>query len=307
MSTIEPHPVLTAPSRRPGGSPRDRASQPTPSTALPTVSVSIVVYHPDLGVLGATVEALGRALDHAVAAGLLEGATFWLVDNGSDDPGAVDELVARALPERPWLARRTCRGHGNVGYGRGHNLALRTTEATYHLVLNPDAIMAPTAIAESLRFLDEHPGTAWLSPQSRDEDGDLLYLCKRYPSVLVLGLRGFAPAPLRRLFRRVLHRYERRDLPQTAPTQGIDVASGCYMFLRTAVVAPLGGFDPSYFMYFEDTDLSLRVARVASIAYVPSVEIVHLGGHAAKKGLKHNLMFFRSAFTFFRTHGWKLW
>jgi GT2 family glycosyltransferase len=203
--------------------------------------------------------------------------------------------------------RRTCRGHGNVGYGRGHNLALHATDADYHLVLNPDAIAAPEAVSESLRFFAEHPDAGWVTPRSLDEAGELLYLCKRYPSVLTLALRGFAPARVRRLFRARLHDYERRDLGQTAPARDIEVASGCYVFLRTSVVARVGGFDPSYFMYFEDFDLSLRVRRVASIAYVPAVEIVHLGGNTAKKGLRHNLMFFRSALTFFRAHGWKIW
>jgi len=272
-----------------------------------TLSVSVVVYRPDLDVLRATLDALGRSLDEAVEAGLLSSATFWLIDNGSDDSGTVDGVVARALGGRPWLALRTCRGHGNIGYGRGHNLALHATDAHYHLVLNPDAIAAPSAVAESLRFLADHPDTGWVTPRSRDEGGNLLHLCKRYPSVLTLALRGFAPRGVQRLFRARLYHYERRDLAQSAPTHGIEVASGCYMFLRRSVVGALGGFDPAYFLYFEDFDLSLRVGAVSSIAYVPSVEIVHLGGDAAKKGLRHSAMFLRSALTFFRTHGWKLW
>ena len=284
------------------------AHQPLAAGPVPaTLSVSLVTFRPPLDVLRAVLDGLAAAVDHAARGGLLAHATFWLVDNGSDDAAALDAVVAEALPDRPWLARRTCRGHGNVGYGRGHNIALTATPADYHLVLNPDAIMAPDAIAESLRFLAAHPDTAFVSPQSRDESGALLYLCKRHPSVLMLGLRGFAPPGVQRLFRGRLHDYERRDLSQTAPTKGVEVASGCYMFLRASVVQRLGGFDPGYFMYFEDTDLSLRLRQVASVAYVPDVKIVHLGGHAAKKGLRHNLMFFRSALTFFRTHGWRLW
>jgi GT2 family glycosyltransferase len=276
---------------------------PTPAT----LSISLVTYRPALDVLRATLEALHGSLAHAVDLGLLARATFWLVDNDAEDAAGLDALADAALPAADWLERRTCRGHGNVGYGRGHNLALAGTTADFHLVLNPDAIMARTAIAESLRYVAAHPDAAFVSPQSRDEAGELLYLCKRYPSVLLLGLRGFAPGAVKRLFRSRLDDYERRDLAQDAATKGVEVASGCYMFLRTSVVAPLGGFDPKYFMYFEDTDLSLRIRRAASIAYVPAVEIVHLGGHAAKKGLRHNLMFFRSALTFFRTHGWRLW
>jgi hypothetical protein len=69
----------------------------------------------------------------------------------------------------------------------------------------------------------------------------------------------------------------------------------------------VGGFSARYFLYFEDFDLSLRFHRLADIAYVPSVRITHGGGNAARKGGAHQRLFIRSALTFFRTHGWKLW
>jgi hypothetical protein len=131
-------------------------------------------------------------------------------------------------------------------------------------------------------------------------------LCKRYPSVLVLGLRGFGPAFLRRWFRRVLDRYEMRDLPDDAPTSPIPIASGCFMLCRRQPLAAIGGFSPEYFLYFEDFDLSLRFAEHAALAYVPTVRIRHAGGDAAGKGWDHRRMFIRSGVTFFRRHGWRL-
>jgi GT2 family glycosyltransferase len=58
-------------------------------------------------------------------------------------------------------------------------------------------------------------------------------------------------------------------------------------------------------LYFEDYDLSLRTHAVARIAYVPSVRIVHHGGGASRKGVKHIGMFAQSAFKFYRRFGWK--
>jgi GT2 family glycosyltransferase len=78
------------------------------------------------------------------------------------------------------------------------------------------------------------------------------------------------------------------------------------MVLRTALFRRIGGFDPRFFLYFEDYDLSLRVGREAAVAYVPSVRIVHHGGEAARKGRRHVAWFVRSAWRFFATHGWKL-
>jgi GT2 family glycosyltransferase len=70
------------------------------------------------------------------------------------------------------------------------------------------------------------------------------------------------------------------------------------------VLDAVEGFDPRYFLYFEDFDLSLRLSKVAPIAYVPAVRIVHHGGHAAAKGFAHIRWFATSARRFFSMHGW---
>ena len=86
----------------------------------------------------------------------------------------------------------------------------------------------------------------------------------------------------------------------------VPLVSGCFMFFRKKVLDRLGGFSPRYFLYFEDFDLSLRTALVADVVYVPAVRILHHGGYAAKKGLRHVRLFCASALRFYRTHGWKV-
>jgi GT2 family glycosyltransferase len=272
------------------------------------LGISLVIYHADPGLLRQTIESLRVALDRARSAALLAGADLWLVDNGSTDAEAVDGLVESALgPRVDWLGLEVLRGHGNVGYGRGHDLALARGDGVYHLVLNPDVILASDALVEGLGYLGAHPAVGMVAPEVRGPGGERQFLCKRYPSVLVLALRGFAPQWLRRRFRRQLEHYEMRDLRGDEPVTGIPIASGCFMLARGASLRAVGGFSPRYFLYFEDFDLSLRLRRVADIAYVPAVRIVHSGGEAARKGWRHQRLFFRSALTFFTTHGWRLW
>jgi GT2 family glycosyltransferase len=272
----------------------------------PSLAVSVVVYRPDLPRLELTLRTLRSALDRAIAGGALAGATVHLIDNGSEDPAALDQLAADALGQAAWLARRTWRGHGNVGYGRGHNLAILASSADLHLVLNPDVELAPEALIEGLGHLATRPETVLVAPQVRGPDGAMQYLCRRYPSVLVVAMRGFAPAWLRRTFARRLADYEMRDAIGDEIVTGIPMASGCFMLTRAEPLRRLGGFSPDYFLYYEDYDLSLRLRRLGDIAYVPSVRIVHAGGGAARKGRHHQRLFLRSGVTFFRTHGWKL-
>jgi GT2 family glycosyltransferase len=203
-------------------------------------------------------------------------------------------------------AIHTISGHGNVGYGQGHNLALSRSSSAYHLVLNPDVVLDPGALLAGLRHLEANPEVGMVTPWAEDEVGQRQYLCKRYPSVGLLALRGFAPGWLRRAFRGSLEHYEMRDLPANVPSAPIPIASGCFMLCRRDALAGIGGFSPDYFLYFEDFDLSLRLGRRATIAHVPAVRIRHSGGNAADKGWAHRRMFARSGLTFFRRHGWRL-
>lgn len=271
-----------------------------------SLSVSIVVFRPDLGMLEDTIASLRGALDAASAEGLLSAATLDLVDNGSPDPARVDAAVHESLGPAWSGALVVRRGHGNVGYGRGHNLALTVTKADFHLVLNPDVVLDRDALANALRFMSANPDVGMLTPAATGKSGEAQYLCKRHPSLFVLLLRGFAPAALRARFRTLLDRYEMRDHPREQVGLDVPIASGCFMLLRHGGRLPVPGFSERYFLYFEDFDLSLALGRVSRIAYVPSVRIVHLGGHAARKGLRHNLLFLRSAATFFSRHGWRL-
>lgn len=200
---------------------------------------------------------------------------------------------------------RVIRGQGNVGYGRGHNLALEA-RSTYHLVLNPDVDIQQDALVNAMAFLDAHREVGLLTPRIDDEHGELQYLCRRYPTVLDLFVRGFLPAGMQRFFGTRLARYEMRDaINEREPVWGPPIVSGCFMLFRTEVLVRLAGFDARYFLYFEDYDLSLRAGKLTCVAYVPDVRVRHYGGGAARKGRAHIKMFTSSAFKFFNRFGWK--
>ena len=125
------------------------------------------------------------------------------------------------------------------------------------------------------------------------------------PAVFDLFLRGFAPGWLRRRFARRMERYEMRDLIGGQVVWDPPLVSGAFMLFRSEVLRRLGGFDPDFFLYFEDYDLSLRAARLTRLAYVPAVRVVHHGGHAARKGWHHIKLFVGGAARFFNKHGWR--
>lgn len=177
----------------------------------------------------------------------------------------------------------------------------------YHLVLNPDVEMAPDALEKALAFMEAHPECGLLTPLVYGTDGKRQFLCKRFPSVLDLALRGFAPSLLQQLFKKRLDRYQMADMPEDAVFWDPPIVSGCFMLFRGDVFKALHGFDPDYFLYFEDFDLSLRTAQISRIAFVPQVRIIHGGGYASRKGAWHIWQFVKSGLTFYRKFGLKLW
>lgn len=282
------------------------AARQADRSANSALSIALVTYAPNLALLTAVLEHLGRALRHAQQCGRLAEARLIWVDNG---PGPdwreplQGVLNAAQLPATVELLS----GQGNVGYGAGHNLAFYRGGGSVHLILNPDVLMEEDALSEGLAFLTAHPEAGLVAPVAWDGAGRQHYLCKRYPTVWDLALRGFAPGWLQRGWQTRLDRYELREQANDAVLWDPPVASGCFMLCRRAVLEQVGGFQPDYFLYFEDFDLSLRLAAVTRLVRAPTVRIVHLGGHTARKGFRHISRFLWSAARFFHRHGWRWW
>ncbi len=263
-------------------------------------------------------DSLAIACERARAQMPLETVRISIIDNSGDgapgpeqfSPGDMEEIAASSRLNRCEL--RLLHGHGNIGYGAAHNLALRQrnpgdvseSRPAYHLLLNPDVEFDPDALAAGLAYLKGNPEAVLVSPAA-SRNGQPQYLCRRYPSLLLLFLRGFAPAFLRAPFAHRLAEYEMRDLPRDRPSSGVPIASGCCMLCRGDALGEVGGFDEGFFLYFEDFDLSLRLGQVGPLAHLPTMRIRHAGGGAAGKGLRHIILFCRSAWRFFHRHGWK--
>ena len=271
----------------------------------PELSVSIVLHHSDLDRLQACVQSLAVSARVAVAAGDLSCVRVSLVDNSCEERYrvAVESLLGE-LPATPEISFEMLVLPDNLGFGHGHNRVMAAVSSDLHLVLNPDTELDSDALSEGVAaFADE--AVVLVSPRVSGPDGSQEFLCKRYPSVLVLLLRGFAPAFVRRWFDQRLGRYEMRDVCSRAETADITIASGCFMLLRVSAMRKVGGFDDRFFLYFEDFDLSMRLQQSGRLVYAPRMRIRHYGGYAARKGVRHIRYFAASATRFFNRHGWQ--
>jgi len=300
-----------------------------------SLSIAVVCYHSDSLELRRLITSLLDAVSQLKKVVETKPVIVWLIDNSETDSletapleilklennspeidkkgapaltlATFDDLHAQMRAQEVEL--KLVSGHGNIGYGRGHNLILDRLDSAFHLMLNADVVLSKQCLAEGITYLAEHDTTVMAAPMAFHENGERQYLCKRYPSVLTLFVRGFLTPWLQKPFAKRLAIYEMREvaskrLEQSAEPE-VSIISGCFMMCRTSALAAINGFDKHYFLYFEDFDLSLRMAGQGKIAYVPAMRITHGGGHAAKKGLNHILIFARSGIRFFNSHGWR--
>lgn len=288
---------------------------PIPSSN--SLSIAIVCYHSDQQELKRLIASLFAAISYLRKAQDSPPISVYLIDNSETQ---IPNLKAfedyfdgyfnnnKGQLKQLKVEQHLVSGHGNIGYGAAHNLILNDLKSDYHLMLNPDVELDEQCLAQGLAYLNENEAAVMASPLTHYENGDRQYLCKRYPSVLTLFIRGFLPKGLQNTFSNRLAHYEMHDLYANNLNEAhaeIPIVSGCFMLCRTGILVAMKGFDEKYFLYFEDFDLSIRMRKEGHLAYVPSMKIIHGGGNAAKKGFKHIGMFLRSGFRFFNCHGWQ--
>jgi hypothetical protein len=260
------------------------------------LQVSIVVYELDKPILDQCLRSLEKAIARCVLANKLSDWSLSIVDNGKN---------GESLKSFESENIRIIKNKHNVGYGAAHNQVIIDSTSKFHLILNADVTMDLDCVLQAIELLTKNPDVALAGPHGFKPDGTDAYLCKRYPSLLVLFVRGLRQKWAHHIFRQKLAQYEYHDLPDSEPSD-VELLSGCCMFARTRALQVVGGFDKNFFLYFEDFDLSLRMQRVGRVVFLPTANIRHLGGNSASKGLYHIKLFAKSALRFFQKHRWEI-
>lgn len=270
------------------------------------LSVSVVLHNSPLALLNSAMQSLHRSAQTAFQANCLARVTVYLIDNLSQESYRAELIQEIAgWPQSEFFDIQYLPLASNRGFGAGHNEVLQRLVSDFHLVLNPDVELQDDALRTGLTLLMDNEDVALASPKVFSGGGEQEFLCKRYPSVLVFLLRGFAPRFLRRLFRQQLAAYEMRDLCHGDRQVNVAIASGCFMLVRTPDLRAISGFNEDFFLYFEDFDLSLRLGKEGRLVFDPDMRIIHHGGYAANKGRLHLRYFITSGIMFFNRHGWR--
>jgi len=210
--------------------------------------------------------------------GTLRDATSRPLDVVLADNGSTDGSPERAVADNPDV--RLLPTGGNVGYGSAVNAGLADLRCGWALVANPDIRFEPGAVDELLAVASRWPRAATVGPAIRSQNGELYPSARDLPSLstgIGHALLGWVwPA------NPWTARYRREQESPRERTAGW--LSGSCLLVDLEAFHSVGGFDPGYFMYFEDVDLGARLGERGWLhVYAPSAVVEHEGGHATRR------------------------
>jgi N-acetylglucosaminyl-diphospho-decaprenol L-rhamnosyltransferase len=212
-----------------------------------------------------------------------------VVDNASRDGSA--EIARR-------LGVKVLENPANLGLSRAIDLGAAATDAPWLLLVNPDTRLAPGALARLLATAAADPTIGCVGPHLRNSDGSEYPTGRRFPSILV----GALHAALGTVWpgNPATRHYHMADLDRSRPVP-VDWVSGACMLLRREAYEAAGRFDAGYFMYFEEMDFCLRLARAGwRVVYDPGAEVTHiLGGSTRSAPYRKVWNHHRSALRFY--------
>jgi GT2 family glycosyltransferase len=174
-----------------------------------------------------------------------------------------------------WPEVRLIEAGGNVGFARACNLGMGAARGRQLLLLNPDTVAHPGAVATLSRHLDASPEAGAVAARLLNPEGTLQYSCRRFPRPLSIFFGRYSL--LTRLFpgNAVSSDYLYLDWDH-AQVRPVDWASGACLMVRRDVFERVGGLDEGYFLFVEDMDWCRRIRDAGhEVVYVPQAEVTH--------------------------------
>jgi len=226
------------------------------SQNLPLVSAVILNFR-----AGRAAAACARNL---LQQSIAEQMEILIVDNHSDDD-SIGFLRAQFAND-PKV--RIVETRKNLGFGGGYGEGARQARGEFLLINNPEKTIEESGVERMIQKMESDSTIGILAPKLVHNDGTVRYSARAFPTPLdVIAKR----TTLGKIFPGHLRRY--LDLGKSVNEERDTdwIAGGCLMMRRTFFEG-LGGFDPRFFLFFEDIDLCRRCWQAGKrVVYFPSV------------------------------------
>ena len=170
----------------------------------------------------------------------------------------------------------------NLGFGAGNMLGIQNTNnCSYYAFINNDTLqVSDNCLGYLMDFMNTNPSVGITSPQMLDENKKFRVTIDHFSSLQ------------REILRRALlekinpKKYLNRKKTYDNPVK-VDYVQGSFMLTRAKDFDAVGGFDTNLFLYYEESDLSLRLLkkRNQTTFLIPSLHYIHYKSASTSKGI----------------------
>lgn len=228
--------------------------------SAPSTSIIIVNYNG----AGIVIECLNSLHQHL---SLVE-VEIIVVDNDSSDHSG--DRIAQHFPQIKLIQLDR-----NRGFGAANNVGVRAARGDYIFLLNSDTLLKSDILPTLQAKLESRADIGIVGPKLINPDGSF-----QLSTAYEIGLWGEF---------KTLQLVKRYRVPENRPAlaqryhtdQEVDIVVGAAMFMRRSLFETINGFDETFFMYFEESDVCQRVRELGyKILYTPAVSVIHIGGYS---------------------------
>lgn len=251
----------------------------------------IILNHNTKDLLIQTIKSIKTKISHEII----------VVDNASTDNSV--KAVKKTFPQIKLIELKQ-----NIGFASGNNVGIKQAKGEYVLLLNSDTQIVGSALATTIKFLDQNQKVGIATPKLVFPDGSLDLACHRGFPTLFNSLSYFLG--LEKLFSKTKFFSGYHQLYKNLDTtHQVDVVSGAAMFIRAQIFDQIGFLDEQFFMYAEDIDFCLRAKKANWLTfYLHKPRIIHYKGASGSKSrhiptkstTRHH--FYQTMYQYFEKH-----
>lgn len=218
---------------------------------------------------------------HSLSHVVYQNLEIIVVDNASAD--GTSRLILERFPKT-----KIVRSERNLGYAGGNNLGIKNANGIYLLLLNDDTLVDPHFISRLIEAMEAESRAA-------------LGSCKIY--MIKGNIIQYAGGFIDEMGYPLMRGCGEEDKGQYDKLDEVDWASGSCMIIRRRCLDEIGSLDDSFYLYYEDTDLSYRARQKGyKVIYIPMAIIRHHGSATTRRHWRYQIFSTRNRFRFLLRH-----
>ena len=221
-----------------------------------------------------------------------------VVDNQS--PERLIEEILKPYQEVVFLQMES-----NIGFGAACNRAAKRAKGQYYFFLNPDTELKNNAVKLFLDFWVRNKDSmsiACLGCLLQDKTGNDIHSFGKFPK-----MKSLIEGKIKSLSHRLVFTPQNASYSNVSfegDYLSVDYVTGADLFISKENFDRVNGFDERFFMYFEETDLQIRLAHSGQNAFIIKAPIIQhtQGASTAGKRKLLRVLYFNSLLLYFKKH-----